>query len=163
MNIMSDQVANRKTRPPASPYSGGEHMVAQATLAVGTANVAAGQLWGLIVLPPETLPVDLHFYNEELDSGTSVLAVSVGVLNTLETDLIAGSNCFTGKVIGVPGMQRADVPDMFFKAATWRQQANAPQIHQPIVIAAKVTVAANVAASGAVFITCQYRPTAFGL
>ena len=100
------------SRPPVFPAESGKVIVADASIEVTAAQIALNALVGLMVLPAGTVPLDFILIEDDLDTGTA-LVQDVGVLNALETDLVASTNLLTGTTIGrAGGTARADaLPD----------------------------------------------------
>lgn len=110
MYTKSEAVAG--SRPPVFPAESGKVIVADASIEVTAAQIAADALVGLMTLPAGCVPLDFILIADALGTGTAFLQ-SVGVLNALETDLVASTNLLTGATIGrAGGGARADaLPD----------------------------------------------------
>jgi hypothetical protein len=100
MYTKSDAVAG--SRPAVVPAEAGKVIVADASVEVTAAQIALSALVGLVVLPAGTVPLDFVLIVDDLDTGTA-LVQDVGVLNALETDLVASTNVLTGSTIGQAG------------------------------------------------------------
>ena len=100
------------SRPPVFPAESGKVIVADASVEVTAAQIAVDALVGLMVLPAGTVPLDFILIEDDLDTGTA-LVQDVGVLNALETDLVASTNLLTGTTIGRAGgaARAAAMPD----------------------------------------------------
>lgn len=131
----SDMAETPSLKPAVSAASAGDVKVTVGSAAVDT-SLAAGDLILLCKLPAYHIPVDFILESTDLDSdGTQTAAVSVGILNADEDDLVADTLFIeTDTVVQDGGIKRADELDGMglAQAATDRW------------IAAKVT---NVAAS----------------
>ena len=100
MYTKSEAIAG--SRPPVFPAESGKVIVADASIEVTAAQIALNALVGLMALPAGTVPLDFILIADDLDTGTA-LVQDVGVLNALETDLVASTNLLTGTTIGRAG------------------------------------------------------------
>jgi hypothetical protein len=89
-------------RPAVFPAEAGKVIVADVSAEVTAAQIALSALVGLMVLPADTIPLDLLLIEDDLDTGTA-LTQSVGVLNSTEDDLVEGTVMITDTTIGRAG------------------------------------------------------------
>jgi len=133
---MADYIAApaiHESRPVVSPQEAGKVYVSDGVIELEAADMDAGDLIGLAVLPANCIPVDFDLFADDLDTGTA-LAISVGVLNDDQDDLTAGTLILTDSTVGRAG---------------GRAQAAAFPIVEPDdedrIIAAKITAGGVVA------------------
>lgn len=102
---MADYIAApaiHESRPVVSPQEAGKVYVSDGVIELEAADMDAGDLIGLAVLPANCIPVDFDLFTDDLDTGTA-LAISVGVLNDDQDDLAAGTLILTDSTVGRAG------------------------------------------------------------
>ncbi len=156
MDYTSDQIANTRFRPPMSPHSAGEKMIAKCMAALDDQH-ALNNIIGLVELPNNCIPTGISGYSDDLDAGAGALRVSIGILNAAGDDLVAGSLLLTTSDLFASASKfEDDTPDCAHKAATWKATAGFGE-HDKIIVAAKITTAASTAAAGNIYANVDYR------
>ena len=101
-NLLSLNV--QKYRPPVMPDEAGKLLVSDGSIEVTVAGTAINSTIGLCVLPARCIPVDFTLVSDELDThGTSEITLSVGVLDTAGTALLADTNLLTENTLAQAG------------------------------------------------------------
>ena len=100
MYTKSDAVAG--SRPAVYPAQAGNVIVADGRLEVTADQIAHDNLIGLVALPAGCVPLDFTLIVDDLDTGAA-LTLSVGLVNSGETDLEAGTEMITDGTLGQAG------------------------------------------------------------
>ncbi len=164
LDYSSDKITNEKYIPVKSPHSAGETMCTTFKVALDT-DLAANDLIGFDLLPPDCIPVDIVFHSTDLDSGgTPAIVLDVGILNADKDDLVPSSLLIDGSTVGQGGgMARMDHYEAAYEPATWLAEATSPGISEKKTIAAKVMTAAATPQAGTIRGTIFYRSAENGV
>jgi len=158
----STQVTNKDLNPAATPHSSREVMCVRGTVAL-TDALAAGDFAKLVVLPPKTIAVECTLISTDLDTGTPAIIIDVGVLNTAEDGLVAGSLLIDGSAVcQAGGVARMDDHEHTHLASTWLAVSTGPGDDDEKIIAVEVMTVAATEAAGTIYFECFYRSSEGG-
>lgn len=150
-NLLSLNV--HKSRPPVMPDEAGKLLVSDGTIETTVAATAINSTIGLCVLPARCIPIDFILVSDELDTGSDLITMSVAILDSAGTDVVALTDFLTESTIGQGGGSA--------RATAFPAEVITPQDADRIV-GVKVIAGANAGAIGTLRGILTYRSEEYG-